>query len=199
LSLLASDDLVPPIRRKRLYQAIKNNKLQADCSKPDLPFPILPLLNRMMSHFDRLWPRCVCSVCFWSGANAASCMCSLLFAGVRALCHSLLVHKPSLWVARGCVKRPSCTFRFVLDETDGRVARMLNQTSTLGIVLDMVTDRHALKAQMLSLLRSVCRCDWDALLGLVLLGCTFKTGQDCLFPMVALGACAFAGSRLPDC
>lgn len=30
---------------------------------------------------------------------------------------------------------------FVCDELDGRFARMLNQTSTLGAVLDMVTDR----------------------------------------------------------
>ncbi len=32
---------------------------------------------------------------------------------------------------------------FVCDELDGRFARMLNQTSTLGAVLDMVTDRWA--------------------------------------------------------
>ena len=32
-------------------------------------------------------------------------------------------------------------FSFVCDELDGRFARMLNQTSTLGAVLDMVTDR----------------------------------------------------------
>lgn len=32
---------------------------------------------------------------------------------------------------------------FCLDELDGRFARMLNQTSTLGAVLDMVTDRIA--------------------------------------------------------
>ena len=32
---------------------------------------------------------------------------------------------------------------FVCDELDGRFARMLNQTSTLGAVLDMVTDRVA--------------------------------------------------------
>lgn len=32
---------------------------------------------------------------------------------------------------------------FVCDELDGRFARMLNQTSTLGAVLDMVTDRLA--------------------------------------------------------
>lgn len=30
---------------------------------------------------------------------------------------------------------------FVCDELDGRFARMLGQTSTLGAVLDMVTDR----------------------------------------------------------
>lgn len=34
--------------------------------------------------------------------------------------------------------------RFVLDETDGRAARTFNQASTLGAVLDMVTDRQAL-------------------------------------------------------
>lgn len=32
---------------------------------------------------------------------------------------------------------------FVLDETDGRAARTFNQSSTLGAVLDMVTDRLA--------------------------------------------------------
>jgi hypothetical protein len=32
----------------------------------------------------------------------------------------------------------------VLDETDGRAARTFNQSSTLGAVLDMVTDRQAL-------------------------------------------------------
>lgn len=31
--------------------------------------------------------------------------------------------------------------RFVCDELDGRFARMLNQSSTFGVVLDMVTDR----------------------------------------------------------
>jgi phosphatidylglycerophosphate synthase len=31
--------------------------------------------------------------------------------------------------------------RFVCDELDGRAARTFNQTSTLGAVLDMVTDR----------------------------------------------------------
>ena len=31
---------------------------------------------------------------------------------------------------------------FVCDELDGRFARMLNQMSTLGGVLDMVTDRQ---------------------------------------------------------
>lgn len=34
-------------------------------------------------------------------------------------------------------------FSFVCDELDGRFARMFNQTSTLGAVLDMVTDRVA--------------------------------------------------------
>ena len=38
---------------------------------------------------------------------------------------------------------PSSTRRFVLDETDGRAARTFNQSSTLGAVLDMVTDRQA--------------------------------------------------------
>jgi hypothetical protein len=35
------------------------------------------------------------------------------------------------------------THRFVCDELDGRFARMLNQSSTFGVVLDMVTDRCA--------------------------------------------------------
>ena len=34
-------------------------------------------------------------------------------------------------------------YSFVCDELDGRFARLLHQTSTLGIVLDMVTDRCA--------------------------------------------------------
>lgn len=33
--------------------------------------------------------------------------------------------------------------RFVCDELDGRFARMLNQSTMLGTVLDMVTDRCA--------------------------------------------------------
>ncbi|KAL6768283.1 CDP-diacylglycerol-inositol 3-phosphatidyltransferase 1 [Auxenochlorella protothecoides] len=37
----------------------------------------------------------------------------------------------------------SYALSFVCDELDGRFARMLNQTSTLGQVLDMVTDRVA--------------------------------------------------------
>ena len=36
--------------------------------------------------------------------------------------------------------------RFVLDETDGRLARMFNQTSTFGAVLDMVTDRQGARS-----------------------------------------------------
>lgn len=35
----------------------------------------------------------------------------------------------------------SYALSFVCDELDGRFARMLHQTSTLGQVLDMVTDR----------------------------------------------------------
>ncbi len=34
-----------------------------------------------------------------------------------------------------------CRCSFVCDELDGRFARKFNQTSTLGAVLDMVTDR----------------------------------------------------------
>ena len=37
-------------------------------------------------------------------------------------------------------------FGFVCDELDGRFARMLGQTSTLGAVLDMVTDRCDLQS-----------------------------------------------------
>lgn len=33
--------------------------------------------------------------------------------------------------------------RFVCDELDGRFARMLNQSSKFGAVLDMITDRYA--------------------------------------------------------
>ena len=36
---------------------------------------------------------------------------------------------------------PPPTFSFVCDELDGRFARMLNQSSVFGAVLDMVTDR----------------------------------------------------------
>jgi phosphatidylglycerophosphate synthase len=39
--------------------------------------------------------------------------------------------------ATGCC----CLCRFVCDELDGRAARTFNQTSTMGAVLDMVTDR----------------------------------------------------------
>mmetsp|Transcript_15860 Transcript_15860/g.34219 ORF Transcript_15860/g.34219 Transcript_15860/m.34219 type:complete len:241 (+) Transcript_15860:99-821(+) len=42
-------------------------------------------------------------------------------------------------------------FSFVCDELDGRFARMLNQTSTLGAVLDMVTDRLATTGLLLVL------------------------------------------------
>jgi CDP-diacylglycerol--inositol 3-phosphatidyltransferase len=40
---------------------------------------------------------------------------------------------------------------FACDELDGRMARMLNQTSTLGAVLDMVTDRLATTGLLLIL------------------------------------------------
>ncbi|KAL6751238.1 phosphatidylinositol synthase [Haematococcus lacustris] len=42
-------------------------------------------------------------------------------------------------------------FSFVCDELDGRFARQLNQTSTLGAVLDMVTDRLATTGLLLLL------------------------------------------------
>lgn len=35
--------------------------------------------------------------------------------------------------------------RFVCDDLDGRFARMLKQNSTLGVVLDMVTDRYVVE------------------------------------------------------
>ena len=38
---------------------------------------------------------------------------------------------------------PSPTHSFVCDELDGRAARTFNQASTLGALLDMVTDRVA--------------------------------------------------------
>ena len=47
-----------------------------------------------------------------------------------------------------------CWARFVCDDLDGRFARMLNQTSTLGIVLDMVTDRWG----SLNILSIYCKC-----------------------------------------
>ncbi len=50
-----------------------------------------------------------------------------------------------LWSKRCCScklnKYAVCSF--VADETDGRLARKYKQTSTLGAVLDMVTDRYA--------------------------------------------------------
>ena len=42
---------------------------------------------------------------------------------------------------RLCFTRPHPIFSFVCDELDGRFARMLNQSSVYGAVLDMVTDR----------------------------------------------------------
>ena len=48
------------------------------------------------------------------------------------------------WSKRCCscelIKDATCSF--VADETDGRLARKYKQTSTLGAVLDMVTDRY---------------------------------------------------------
>jgi hypothetical protein len=46
----------------------------------------------------------------------------------------------SIWRCSGAAVLPG---RFVLDAVDGYYARLLQQTSTLGTVLDMVTDRCA--------------------------------------------------------
>jgi CDP-diacylglycerol--inositol 3-phosphatidyltransferase len=43
--------------------------------------------------------------------------------------------------SRRCAVRVLLGRRFVCDELDGRAARAFNQTSTMGAVLDMVTDR----------------------------------------------------------
>ncbi|KAK9907595.1 hypothetical protein WJX75_006702 [Coccomyxa subellipsoidea] len=54
---------------------------------------------------------------------------------VSALCaFAIALHSPTLCVA-------FYFFGFVCDELDGRFARMLNQSTMLGQVLDMVTDR----------------------------------------------------------
>lgn len=49
-------------------------------------------------------------------------------------------HKLNRFLRNQLVTDAPC--RFVLDETDGRAARTFNQASTLGAVLDMVTDRR---------------------------------------------------------
>jgi CDP-diacylglycerol--inositol 3-phosphatidyltransferase len=57
---------------------------------------------------------------------------------------------------------------FVLDETDGRAARTFNQSSTLGAVLDMVTDRLA-TAGLLAVLGMLYPRSYMAFLGLMFL------------------------------
>lgn len=69
----------------------------------------------------------------------------------------------------------SCSF--VADETDGRFARKYNQTSTLGAVLDMVTDRYVCQelhgpAQQLSLASSCLTLCRVSTAGLLVLLCT---------------------------
>ena len=49
--------------------------------------------------------------------------------------------------------------RFVCDELDGRFARMLDQSSTFGVVLDMVTDRCARKKRCALLPSNVANLD----------------------------------------
>jgi CDP-diacylglycerol--inositol 3-phosphatidyltransferase len=44
-------------------------------------------------------------------------------------------------VAAAAAAAAAAVLRFVCDELDGRAARTFNQTSTMGAVLDMVTDR----------------------------------------------------------
>jgi phosphatidylglycerophosphate synthase len=57
---------------------------------------------------------------------------------------------------------------FVCDELDGRFARMLNQTSTFGAVLDMVTDRVS-TAALLVLLTHFYKAWYGLFLGLLAL------------------------------
>ncbi|GAQ84622.1 phosphatidylinositol synthase [Klebsormidium nitens] len=57
---------------------------------------------------------------------------------------------------------------FVCDELDGRFARLLNQTSTFGAVLDMVTDRVS-TAGLLLVLSHLYKDYWLACLGLLVL------------------------------
>jgi len=59
-------------------------------------------------------------------------------------------------------------FSFVCDELDGRFARMLNQTTTFGVVLDMVTDRLA-TACLLALVGAMFPGLFNVTLGLVVL------------------------------
>ena len=66
---------------------------------------------------------------------------------------------------------------FVSDELDGRFARLLNQTSTLGAVLDMVTDRFATTGLVAILYTRVVRIVDDDTAAVVALG---------LFGLVAL-------------
>ncbi len=49
--------------------------------------------------------------------------------------------KRPMWKASCSGVSSAAVCSFVADETDGRLARKYHQTSTLGAVLDMVTDR----------------------------------------------------------
>ncbi|KAK9799740.1 hypothetical protein WJX73_006970 [Symbiochloris irregularis] len=57
---------------------------------------------------------------------------------------------------------------FVCDDLDGRFARLLNQTSSLGVVLDMVTDRLA-TAGLLTILCMLYPSWYTLFLGLLML------------------------------
>ena len=63
-------------------------------------------------------------------------------------------------VSCGCNTTTACSF--VADETDGRLARKYSQTSTLGAVLDMVTDRYVSSRLLCRLLVEVLK-GWTSL------------------------------------
>jgi phosphatidylglycerophosphate synthase len=64
--------------------------------------------------------------------------CPRTHIGSRYTCLQAEACKASISNLLPCKR---CACRFVCDELDGRAARTFNQTSTLGAVLDMVTDR----------------------------------------------------------
>lgn len=85
----------------------------------------LRCMRASASRFDHLW--------------SLISMHQLLFAGYVRVAFALYAFAISMTSPLQCIV--FYFFSFVCDELDGRFARMLGQTSTLGAVLDMVTDR----------------------------------------------------------